>query len=89
MEPGIETALGEAVEGTDDRAAELAQEQGALRRVATLVASAAAPEQVFQAVAEEAGRLVAARTAATVRFDQPHAVVVGSWSDGEGTGIES
>jgi signal transduction histidine kinase len=90
MSPGVETGLGGGVEGAEaeDRAVRLAQEQAALRRVATLVASAAAPEQVFQAVAEEAGRLLAARTAATVRFDQPDAVVVGSWSDGEGTGID-
>jgi len=66
----------------------LAEEQAALRRVATLVASSATPEQVFQAVAEEAGRLLEARTAATVRFDQDAGVVVGSWSDGEGAGIE-
>src|SRR5205809_2031466 len=66
----------------------LAEEQAALRRVATLVASSAQPKQVFQMVAEEAGRLLAARTAATVRFDEDSAVVVGSWSDGEGTGIE-
>jgi signal transduction histidine kinase len=39
-------------------------------------------------VAEEAGRLLEARTAATVRFDQDSAVVAGSWSDGEGAGIE-
>jgi signal transduction histidine kinase len=43
---------------------------------------------VFQLVAEEAGRLLQARTAATVRFDQETAVVVGSWNDGEGRGIE-
>ena len=66
----------------------LAEEQAALRRVATLVASSAQPKQVFQMVAEEAGRLLAARTAATVRFDEESAVVVGSWSDGEGAGIE-
>src|SRR3954471_2868006 len=35
----------------------LAEEQAALRRVATLVASDPRPEEVFQAVAEEAGRL--------------------------------
>jgi signal transduction histidine kinase len=64
------------------KAVRLADEQAALRRVATLVASSAQPEQVFQIVAEEAGRLLEARTAATVRFD------VGSWSDGEGAGIE-
>src|SRR6188768_1594258 len=90
MEPGVETGLDGAVEAleADDRAVQLAQEQAALRRVATLVASSAEPEQVFQTVAEEAGRLLAARTAATVRFDQPDAVVVGSWNDGEGRGIE-
>src|SRR4051794_2988609 len=70
------------------RANRLAEEQAALRRVATLVASSAEPRQVFQLVAEEAGRLLKARTAATVRFDEEAAVVVGSWSDGEGAGIE-
>ncbi|MGZ4410196.1 MAG: GAF domain-containing sensor histidine kinase [Gaiellaceae bacterium] len=69
------------------KANRLAEEQAALRRVATLVASSARPEQVFQTVAEEAGRLLAARTAATVRFGQDTAVVAGSWNDGEGTGI--
>ena len=39
-------------------------------------------------VAEEAGRLLRARTAATVRFDPDSAVIAGSWSDGEGAGIE-
>jgi signal transduction histidine kinase len=71
-----------------DKANRLAEEQAALRRVATLVASSAQPNQVFQLVAEEAGRLLQARTAATVRFDQETAVVVGSWNDGEGRGIE-
>ena len=71
-----------------DKANRLAEEQAALRRVATLVASSAQPKQVSQLVAEEAGRLLQARTAATVRFDQETAVVVGSWNDGEGRGIE-
>src|SRR3954454_7259814 len=66
----------------------LAEEQAALRRVATLVASSAQPRQVFQVVAEEAGRLLEARTAATVRFDENSAVIVGTSSDGEGAGIE-
>jgi hypothetical protein len=70
------------------KANRLAEEQAALRRVATLVASSAQPKQVFQMVAEEAGRLLEARTAATVRFDHETAVVVGSWNDGEGLGIE-
>ena len=66
----------------------LADEQAALRRVATLVASGATPEEVFQTVAEEAGRLLEARTAATVRFDPDCGLIVGAWSDGEGAGIE-
>src|SRR3954452_23975931 len=83
MEAGIDaTAMA-------DKANHLAEEQAALRRVATLVASSAQPKEVFHLVAEEAGRLLAARTAATVRFDQNTAVIVGSWNDGEGTGIEA
>src|SRR3954471_6852478 len=74
--------------GMAREAIRLADEQAALRRVATLVASSAQPEEVFQLVAEEAGRLLEARTAATVRFDQDSAVIAGSWSDGEGAGIE-
>src|SRR5215218_596240 len=69
------------------KANRLAEEQAALRRVATLVASSAKPEQVFQMVAEEAGRLLEARTAATVRFESDSAVIAGSWSDGEGAGL--
>ncbi len=66
----------------------LAEEQAALRRVATLVASGAVPEEVFQSVAEEAGRLLEARTAATVRFEPDCGLIVGAWNDGEGAGIE-
>src|SRR6185437_5348658 len=36
----------------------LAEEQAALRRVATLVARGVAPEEVFAAVAEEVGRVM-------------------------------
>jgi signal transduction histidine kinase len=57
----------------------VAEEQAALRRVATLVASAPEPERVFHAVAEEAGRLLEARTAATVRFEEQGGVIVGRW----------
>jgi hypothetical protein len=38
----------------------LAEEQAALRRVATLVARGVPPEELFAAVTEEAGRLLAA-----------------------------
>jgi signal transduction histidine kinase len=46
-----------------------ADEQAALRRVATLVARAAPPEEVFAAVTEEAGRLLHAHHAVMSRYD--------------------
>jgi GAF domain-containing protein len=45
-----------------------AEEQAALRRVATLVARAAPPEQVFTTVTEEAGRLLATDIATLARY---------------------
>ena len=47
----------------------IADEQAALRRVATLVARAAAPSAVFAAVAEEVGRLFSAGSAHVARYD--------------------
>jgi signal transduction histidine kinase len=69
--------------------ASLAEEQAALRRVATLVAAGAEPAAVFGMVAEEAGRLLGARSSATIRFDDDVAVTVGRWQDGDAvTGFE-
>ena len=47
----------------------LAEEQAALRRVATLVARGAAPEEVFGAVAEEAGQLLPVDSASVCRYE--------------------
>jgi signal transduction histidine kinase len=59
----------------------LAGEQAALRRVATLVARAAAPQEVFTAVAEEVGRLLAADFAVLDRYDPPDTLeIVGTWT---------
>jgi signal transduction histidine kinase len=60
----------------------IAEEQAALRRVATLVAQAAPPEQVFAAVAEEAGRLLVADFAVLVRYDDPQRAIttIGTWT---------
>jgi signal transduction histidine kinase len=59
----------------------IADEQAALRRVATLVAGAAAPEEVFAEVTQEAGRLLRAHHATMSRYDQDGtATVVASWS---------
>jgi GAF domain-containing protein len=73
---------------TEDALGVLAAEHAALRRVATLVASMPAPERVFHAVAEEAGRLLGARTAATVRFAEQGGVVVGEWDEQDAAGFE-
>jgi signal transduction histidine kinase len=63
------------------RLGQLADEQAALRRVATLVARATPPAQVFAAVAEEAGRLLAVDFAILVRYDPPDMLeVVGTWT---------
>src|ERR1700761_2394785 len=60
-----------------------AEEQAALRRVATLVARAAPPEQIFAAVTEEAGRLVAADVAALSRYTTDGSIAVTAiWDSG-------
>ncbi|MDT7624261.1 MAG: hypothetical protein QOF99_5162, partial [Pseudonocardiales bacterium] len=59
----------------------VAEEQAALRRVATLVAAAAAPEEVFAAVAEEVGRLLQVDYTILSRFEPDRvAIVVGAWT---------
>jgi GAF domain-containing protein len=61
-----------------------ADDQAALRRVATLVAREAAPAEVFAAVAAEVGRLLSMEGAGVLRYDGDRsATVVGGWS---GTG---
>src|SRR3954451_20044184 len=60
----------------------LAHEQAALRRVATLVASGAAPAHVFERVTEEVGRLLDMPGASIMRYDGDRtATVVGAWSE--------
>src|ERR1700733_9721113 len=60
-----------AISNAESRAAlaRLAQEQAALRRVATLVARGAAPEEVFAAVAEEVGQLFLTHLANMARYE--------------------
>jgi signal transduction histidine kinase len=78
------TAIASAQAGVELRG--FAEEQGALRRVATLVARAAAPEEVFAAVAAEAGRLLRADATLMSRYDpDAKATVVGAWTSTGGT----
>ena len=59
----------------------LAQEQRALRRVATLVASEASPERVFTAVSEEAARVLEVNASAVFRYEgDDTATIVGRHS---------
>jgi signal transduction histidine kinase len=61
---------------------ELAGEQAALRRVATLVASDAEPSRVFEQVTEEVGRLLGLPGANVMQYDGGRTVtVVGAWSE--------
>ena len=61
----------------------VADEQAALRRVATLVAEAAPPSAVFDSVAEEVGRLLAVDAAAVRRYlPDDTAEILAQWSRG-------
>jgi signal transduction histidine kinase len=74
--------------GAHEALAVLAEEQSALRRVATFVASDPEPEALFQVVAEEAGRLLHARSAATIRYEGEWALTVGRWATDDLGGFE-
>jgi signal transduction histidine kinase len=63
-------AIGTAVGILVDELTRLTSEQAALRRIATLVAQAAPPEQVFAAVTEEVGRLRSVEYAHLGRYER-------------------
>jgi signal transduction histidine kinase len=68
-----------------DELTRLAEEQTALRRVATLVAEGATPAEVFEAVSVEVAQLVPADGAAVTRFERDGTVTaLGGWTtDGD------
>jgi signal transduction histidine kinase len=72
-----------AIANAESRAglARLAEEQAALRRVATLVARGAPPEEVFAAVTEEVGRLLSVEYAHLGRYesDGTTMTIVAGW----------
>ena len=63
----VATAIANAHAREERRA--VAAEQAALRRVATLVARGAPPDEVFTAIAREVGRLFARQLCGVVRFN--------------------
>ena len=85
--PGPPVFTGFIRDLTESRAAEarlrlFADEQAALRRVATLVAQDAEPAAVFAAVTEEVARLSGAETANMIRYqDDDTELVIGAWSE--------
>jgi signal transduction histidine kinase len=68
--------------GRRDQLRELAEEQAALRRLATAVARGAPPAEIFQAVAEEVGPLLGADDSAVIRFEPHGAATVVAGGDG-------
>ena len=75
--------LATAIANVESRAglARLAEEQAALRRVATLVARGAPPEEVFAAVTEEVGRLLGGDLAGMARYESDDTVtVLATWA---------
>ncbi|WP_081686061.1 GAF domain-containing protein [Candidatus Solirubrobacter pratensis] len=72
-----------AIANTESRAdlARLAEEQAALRRVATLVARAVPPDEVFAAVTEEVGRVLPVESAAMARYEPDGTMTVVAASD--------
>ncbi len=67
----VATAAGRRVVESDRAHGDLAQEQAALRRVATLVAGGARPAAVFTAVADELAGLIGADATFVARRDEP------------------
>ena len=69
----------------------LAEEQSALRRIATQVAAEAPPRALFVQVTEEVGRLLNAPSVRVVRYERNgHAAILGGWTeDGDGLPVGS
>ena len=67
-----------AISNTESSAglSQLAAEQTALRRVATLVARGTRPEEVFAAVADEVGRLLSVDVANVIRYESDDTVTL-------------
>jgi uncharacterized protein YoaH (UPF0181 family) len=65
------------------RSATAAEQQAALRRVAVLVATGAAPAEVFAAIAREVAELLRPRLVQIYRWERDGSVTVaGTWGDG-------
>jgi PAS domain S-box-containing protein len=80
---GFTELVATAISNTEARAetARLTNEQAALRRVATLVAQAVPPSELFGAVTEEVGTLLGADLAGMLRYESDETVApVAGWA---------
>jgi signal transduction histidine kinase len=73
----------EVLERTERHVRELADEQAALRQVATLVARESSPDQLFAAVAEQVARVFDVPHVRLVRYEPEGSVVLAGFSEGE------
>jgi signal transduction histidine kinase len=77
--------MADALEQERDELARLAEDQAALRRVATLVARAAPPDELFAAVTKEVGELLRVDVTTMNRKDSDGTVtIVAGWDRGGG-----
>jgi GAF domain-containing protein len=77
----VATQTGRRAAGSEQARSALADEQAALRRVATLVARQPSPAEVFAAVTEEAAKVLHLDNGHLVVYEQDQmATVVGSWN---------
>jgi PAS domain S-box-containing protein len=84
----VATALANAesraeLAASEERARKLAEEQAALRRVATLVARESSPDEIFALVAEEVGQVLGVPLVGLFRYETDGSAmrVVGGWSE--------
>jgi signal transduction histidine kinase len=80
---GAKLAPVELLERAEEHVRELATEQAALRRVATLVARESSPDQLFAVVAEQVARVFEIPHVRLVRYEPDGSVVVGGFSEGD------
>ncbi|MCW2885309.1 MAG: hypothetical protein QOE54_6791 [Streptosporangiaceae bacterium] len=75
-------AIGNALERSRDELGRVAEEQAALRRVATLVAQGVSQPELFNAVASEMARILETRHIVMVRYESDgRMTVVANWAD--------
>jgi signal transduction histidine kinase len=74
--------IGNALQASRDEFRRIADEQAALRRVATLVACGVSPPEVFNAVASEMGQILGTRYTVMIRYESDGTMtVLGNWTD--------